>query len=70
MPKYLIIYHMHYDWPCSGPDDRTEMLTFKDVEQAHFFMQDLRGFPDCVEVHLYEYTGIQYVLVERWKKDV
>lgn len=69
MPKYLVIYHTHVDWPMTGPADKTDMQGFNDPEKAREFVRDfMDAFDICDEVHLYEYTGIQYVLVERWHK--
>ena len=72
MPKYLVLYRMHTDWPCSGRDDRLHMQHFQDPDQARSWMDDLfKTFdPECVDIQLYEYTGIQYVLVERRHRDV
>lgn len=66
MPKYLVIYHTHVDWPLTGSDDKTGMQTFDDPEEARIWIRNfMDAFCECDEVHLYEYTGIQYVLIER-----
>ena len=66
MPKYIVIYHVLTEWPLSGPESLTHMQTFDDVEDARSWMRTyMDAFCECDEIHLYEYTGIQYVLIER-----
>ena len=66
MPKFLVIYRMEYLWAESGPDSRIAIQSFDDVSSARSYMSNMMdAFDECAEIHLYEYTGIQYVLVER-----
>ena len=66
MPNYVVIYHMHTDWALTGSEDRTAMQSFGDPDEARKYMRSMMdAFSECSEIHLYEYTGIQYVLIER-----
>ena len=68
MPKYMVIYHTHWDWPLSGPEDQIKTEFFDDATKARNFMGDMLLVwfkKELRDVQMYEYTGIQYVLVER-----
>ena len=66
MPKYLVIYNMHSVWAATGQEDQTSMQSFDDPDDARQWGRELfESFEECDEIHLYEYTGIQYVLIGR-----
>lgn len=69
MPKYLVIFRTETVWTISGTESRTSMNTFDDMEQARKFADDLEEmWPDWKDLQIYEYTGIQYVIVDRRHK--
>lgn len=69
MPKYLVIFRTETVWPVSGTESRTSFNTFDEIEQARQFADDLEDmWPDWKDIQIYEYTGIQYVIVERRHK--
>lgn len=66
MPKYLLIFRTETEWPVSGTESRTGINTFDDIEMARQIADDLEDlWTDWTDIQIYEYTGIQYVLVER-----
>lgn len=66
MPKYLLIYRTETVWPISGTEGRTGINTFDDIVLARQFADDLEDmWPDWTDIQIYEYTGIQYVIVNR-----
>ena len=69
MPKYLVIFRTETIWPIDGTEIRTSFHTFEDMELAQQFADDLEDmWPDWTDIQIYEYTGIQYVIVERRHK--
>lgn len=66
MPKYLLIYRTETVWPVSGTEIRTDTIFFDTMESAQSFADSfVNAWDDCTDIQIYEYTGIQYVLVER-----
>lgn len=69
MPKYLVIFRTETVWPVSETESRTCTYIFDEIEQARQFADDLEDmWPDWTDIQIYEYTGIQYVIVERRHK--
>ena len=69
MPKYLVIFRSETVWPISGTEGRTSINTFDDIEQARQFADDLEDmWQDWTDIQIYEYTGIQYVIIDRRHK--
>lgn len=69
MPKYLLIFRTETVWPISGTEGRTRINTFDDISRARQFADDLEDmWPDWTDIQIYEYTGIQYVIVDRRSK--
>lgn len=69
MPKYMLIYLTQTVWPIDGQVSRMAMCHFDYFEMASHFADDLEDmWPDWQDIQIYEYTGIQYVLVERRHK--
>ena len=71
MPKFLIIYRRATDWPLSGHMETTACQPFDNLESASDWLDDIWQMlsEDCTDAQLYEYTGIQYVLIERRHRD-
>ena len=70
MNKYLVIFRTETVWPIEGPESRISFYPFDDMPHAHTFADELEDmWPDWKDIQIYEYTGIQYVLVERRHKE-
>ena len=70
MDKYLVIYHLRSEWPMSGVEEKSLTVFFNDADAARSWADDVfEEFEDCTDVQLYEYTGIQYVLIGRCTGD-
>ena len=72
MPKYMVIYHILRDWPLSGSEEQTKTEFFEDYVKALNFMGDILLIwfkKELKDAQMYEYTGIQYELVERMHAD-
>lgn len=66
MPKYLVIFRTVTVWPIDGPETRNSYYPFEHFKLAQQFADDLEDmWPDWKDIQIYDYTGIQYVLVER-----
>ena len=69
MPKYLVIFRTETVWPISGTEGRTCIYTFDDISKAQQFADDLEDmWQDWTDIQIYEYTGIQYVIIDRRSK--
>ena len=70
MPKYMVVYLVKTDWSF-GTEANARSSFFDKPETVAQFCEDVWNFyPDVTDLQWYEYTGIQYVLVERRHKDV
>ena len=65
MEKYLVVYHLRTEWPLTGVEERSYAYFFKDVDAARKLLDHVTKFYDCTDAQVYEYTGIQYVQIER-----
>lgn len=69
MPKYMVIYMVKVNWSF-GPEATTRTCFFEKPETVAQYCEDVWNYyPDVTDLQWYEYTGIQYVLVERRHKD-
>ena len=68
MYPYMMIYRTEETWPITGKDVQQKAFFFLDINAAHSYRDKLLDiYPEILtDVQIYEYTGIQYVLVERW----
>ena len=68
MDPYMLIYRTEETWPITGKDVQQKTFFFLDIKAAHTYRDKLLDiYPETLtDVQIYEYTGIQYVLVERW----
>ena len=70
MEKYLVVYHMRSEWPLSGVEEHSSSFFMDDVDSAKNVLEAMfEDCADCTDVQLYEYTGIQYVQIERRHRD-
>ena len=71
MDPYMMIYRTEETWPITGKDVQQKAFFFLDIKAAHSYRDKLIDiYPETLtDVQIYEYTGIQYVLVERWHND-
>ena len=70
MPEYMIVYQTRKNWAL-GPDEKTQSVFFEDQGLAHDFFNDMwEMYPNLVNLQMYDYTGIQYVIIERRHRDV
>ena len=70
MKKYLVIFHVQNDWPMTGRSDVTNCWFFNEFDKAKAWSDEKWMDDDVADIQIYEYTGIQYVLVDRRHKDV
>lgn len=72
MDPYMLIYRTEETWPITGKDVHQKVFFFFDINAAHSYRDKLLDiYPEILTGwQIYEYTGIQYVLIERWTKDV
>ena len=71
MDPYMMVYRTKEHWPITGVQITQKAYFFLDIGAAHVYRDKLvEIYPETLtDVQIYEYTGIQYVLVERWHKD-
>lgn len=71
MDPYMMVYRTQEQWPITGTQITQKAYFFFDISAAHSYRDMLIDiYPETLtDVQIYEYTGIQYVLVERWHKD-
>ena len=71
MYPYMLIYRTEETWPITGKVVQHKSFFFLSIEAAHSYRDKLIDiYPETLtDVQIYEYTGIQYVLVERWHND-
>lgn len=71
MDPYMMIYRTEVTWTITGKDVQQKAFFFLDITAAHSYRDKLIDiYPETLtDVQIYEYTGIQYVLVERWHND-
>ena len=70
MPEFLIIYRLHQNWPLTGEQNFTKTETFDFLDPAKLWIDAMwNEWSDCKDLQLYEYNGVQYVLVERRHRD-
>ena len=71
MYQYMLIYLTKETWPVEGELFTQKCYFFNVGGSARIYMDHLREtYPDTLmEVQIYEYTGNEYALVERWHKD-
>ena len=68
MPKYMVIYLVKVDW-LSGSEISVRTYFFEKPETVAQYCEDIWNlYYDVIELQWYEYTGIQYVLIERRTK--
>lgn len=67
MDPYMLIYRTKEHWPITGVQITQKAYFFLDITAAHVYRDKLVDiYPETLtDVQIYEYTGIQYVLVER-----
>ena len=70
MDPYMMIYRTEETWPITGKVVQQKAYFFLDIIAAHSYRDTLlEAYSEIqADVQIYEYTGIQYVLVERWHK--
>lgn len=71
MDPYMMVYRTQEQWPITGTQITQKAYFFFDISAAHSYRDKLIDIysETLTDVQIYEYTGIQYVLVERWHKD-
>lgn len=71
MDPYMMVYRTQEQWPITGTQVTQKAYFFFDITAAHSYRDKLIDIysETLTDVQIYEYTGIQYVLVERWHKD-
>ena len=71
MDKYMLIYRTAEKWPITGWQINQKTFFFFDIEAAHIYRDKLHDlYPETLtDCQIYEYSGIQYVMIERWHKD-
>lgn len=67
MDPYMLIYRTKEQWPITGTQITQKAYFFLDIIAAHVYCDKLvEIYPETLtDVQIYEYTGIQYVLIER-----
>lgn len=72
MDPYMMVYRTKEHWPITGTQITQKAYFFLDITAAHVYRDKLvEIYPETLtDIQIYEYTGIQYVLVERWHQDV
>lgn len=71
MYPYMLIYRTKEHWPITGVQITQKAFFFLDITAAPVYMDKLKEIysETLTDVQIYEYTGIQYTMVERWHKD-
>lgn len=71
MDPYMLIYRTEETWPITGKDVHQKVFFFLDIHAAHSYQGKLLEIygNTLTDWQIYEYTGIQYVMIERWHKD-
>ena len=71
MDPYMLLYRTEETWPLTGKDVHQKTFFFLDINAAHSYRDKLFDiYPEILtDYQIYEYTGIQYVMIERWHKD-
>ena len=69
MPKYMVVYLVKVNWSF-GPEASVRTYFFEKPDVVAQYCEDVWNlYPDVTDLQWYEYTGIQYVLVERRHKE-
>lgn len=67
MKEYMVIFRTEEDWPRAGKEVDQKAVFLHDIVAAHAYRDNLLNWvPYLTDVQIYEYTGIQYILIERW----
>lgn len=68
MDPYMLVYRTEETWPITGKQIEQKVFFFLSINAAHSYRDKLVDiYPKTLtDVQIYEYTGIQYVQVERW----
>lgn len=68
MDPYMLVYRTEETWPVTGTQVERRAVFFQKITSAHSYRDKLVDiYPETLtDVQIYEYTGIQYVQVERW----
>ena len=69
MLKYLVVFHIVRYWPMTGRSETSNCWLFDEVDKAKKWAADEWQDDDVKDIQIYEYTGIQYVLIERRHRD-
>lgn len=71
MDPYMLIYRTKEHWPITGTQITQKTFFFLDICAARLYMDRLKKiYPETLtDAQIYEYTGVQYVLIERWHKE-